>query len=675
MSQDEYWEKRFLLLNEMLLDKGEEYINHSAQNYAAVILELEKQINDFYARFAQENNITLQQAKLLLTSEQRQAFQMELNDYIKYGQQNGLDEKWLKKLENASTLHRITRLQAIKFQIQQQLEKLESKKVQELKKVLSNIYKDGYYRTAYEIQKGTGIGQAFSKIDQNKIDKVLARPWAPDGKNFSERIWGKDRTQLVYQLQTRFTQGIIRGDAPQRIIKDMKKTLNSSQKATERLVRTESAFVTAASRLESFEKMGVKQLRFLATLDLDTSKVCRDMDGKVFDLKDAKIGVNVHPLHPNCRSTEVPYIKNRFTEGGKRTARDKNGNTYYVPTDMTYHEWYQTYVANDPEWLLQEQKHKHKSVDKKQYEEYKKVLGKKGVGTFDNFQNMKYTNVEEWNNLKQKRRDALKNTSANNESKPFVPAKTIEEANDYAMNVLGIKMASYKGVDITTANEWNRGLKDTFDRFPALKQNFGFVGECHERNVAMEKVLQKRYLNKLIVDYPNTDKEKLKTRAEELARKKIKEYDIRPDTLARSFSPLSEDYLYDFRGVTINKSYGKNSVDLIELLKECVHYKYYPVKCDTIRYVLDHEVGHQLDAMLAISQQKNIQELFHSMNHETMTNALSQYAWDNPNNKIYAEFIAEGWAEYCNNPKPRKVAKEIGQTIERRYAEWIKQNS
>lgn len=62
------------------------------------------------------------------------------------------------------------------------------------------------------------------------------------------------------------------------------------------------------------------------------------------------------------------------------------------------------------------------------------------------------------------------------------------------------------------------------------------------------------------------------------------------------------------------------------------------------------------------------------MNKNTITNELSQYAWDNDSKKRYAEFIAEGWAEYCNNPKPRKVAKEIGQTVERRYAEWIKKN-
>lgn len=102
---------------------------------------------------------------------------------------------------------------------------------------------------------------------------------------------------------------------------------------------------------------------------------------------------------------EIPYIKDRFTEREQRAARNKNGNTYYVPTDMTYHEWYKTYVESDPEWLLQEKKLKNKSADKKQYEEYKAIFGKNEVGSFDYFQNMKYTNNDSWNTLKTKMRE------------------------------------------------------------------------------------------------------------------------------------------------------------------------------------------------------------------------------------------------------------------------------
>ncbi len=410
MPNNDYWEERFLLLNEMLLQQGEEYVQNAARAYMLAMLEIEKDINNFYARFANENSMTYQQAKQVLTTQERQAFQMELEEYIAYGQQNNLDAVWIKKLENASTVHRITRLQAIQYQLQQQVEKLEAQKIKGITETLKNIYKEGYYKTAYEIQKGTGIGQAFSKIDENKIDKVLARAWTPDGKNFSERVWGTDRTQLIYQLQTRFTQGIIRGEGSQKIIKDMSKALDSSRKATERLVLTESAFVASASRKDTYENLGVKQYKVLATLDIKTSEMCRKLDGKVFDLKDYKIGLTANPFHPRCRSTTVPNIDSKYIQNQQRAARNKEGKTYYVPSDMTYEQWYKTYVEADPEWLLQEKKHKNKSVDKKQYEEYKAVLGKKEVGSFDDFQNIKHSDGEKWENLKQKVREKRKDT-------------------------------------------------------------------------------------------------------------------------------------------------------------------------------------------------------------------------------------------------------------------------
>ncbi|MEY8321993.1 minor capsid protein [Lachnospiraceae bacterium 46-61] len=346
MQNSEYWEKRFILLNEMLLQKGENYFKSAQKSYADVMENIEKDINDFYMKFAHENNITFQQAKQILTTSERQAFQMKLNEYIKYGSKNGLSKEWVKKLKNASTVHRVTRLQALQYQFRQQIEKLEAIKEYGLTNTLKDIYKEGYYRTAYEIQRASGIGSAFSRIDERKIEKVLAKPWAADGKSFSERIWGQDRTQLLYQLENRFSQGMIRGESPQKIIKDIQKALHSSEYATRRLVMTESAFFASASRKETYNKLEVKQYKVLAVLDTKTSTVCRDMDGKVFDVKDYQPGLNANPFHANCRTTTAPYFNDEFTQQQERSARDKDGKTYYVPANMTYKEWYNEYVKD-----------------------------------------------------------------------------------------------------------------------------------------------------------------------------------------------------------------------------------------------------------------------------------------------------------------------------------------
>ena len=61
--------------------------------------------------------------------------------------------------------------------------------------------------------------------------------------------------------------------------------------------------------------------------------------------------------------------------------------------------------------------------------------------------------------------------------------------------------------------------------------------------------------------------------------------------------------------------------------------------------------------------------------YSRITEELSRYAWQNDNPNRYAEFIAEAWAEYCNNPSPREIAQSVGEIVEREYAKrfWGRQ--
>jgi len=144
---------------------------------------------------------------------------------------------------------------------------------------------------------------------------------------------------------------------------------------------------------------------------------------------------------------------------------------------------------------------------------------------------------------------------------------------------------------------------------------------------------------------------------------------VNPRTLAVSITdPRGEG----FKGVTVNRTFGKDLKRFKASLDYNVQSKQKPVGCNTIKSVIDHELGHQLDVLLNISGQKNIMELYSKATRDEITNGLSIYAWNNKNSSKIREFVAEGWAEYRNNPNPRPMATEIGQTIERRYAAWQK---
>ncbi|GAA0076182.1 hypothetical protein UT300005_05600 [Clostridium sp. CTA-5] len=260
--------------------------------------------------------------------------------------------------------------------------------------------------------------------------------------------------------------------------------------------------------------------------------------------------------------------------------------------------------------------------------------------------------------------------------KAFKPAKNIKKAEGFVKDILGIRNVSYKGCDLATANEWNKGLYESFNKFPELKNNFGFVGECHERNTNLKPIAKQYYLDRLIKDNPKVAEnniELLKKYADKQVRTLMKNVSVSKNTFAQSWSPRTEVFK-GFRGVTVNRDWGKNSEIFKSALSDNVKSKFHPEYCDTIKSVLDHEIGHQLDDLLKISEIEEIQDLFDSKTNLQLTEEISQYSWNNDNSNKYGEFIAEGWAEYCNNPTPRLIAKRIGETIERVYKEWKKKN-
>lgn len=310
MPNADYWKKRFLQLEAAQNQKGKNCCKEIEQQYRTSIKSIDKKINEWYGRLAANNDVTVQDAYKLLDANELKEFKWDVNQYIKYGRENGVNGRWMKELENASAKYHISRLEAMKMDLRQEIESLTAGQQKTIDKTMRNVYKDGYMHTAYEIQKGMHIGWDFSTIDKRKIDKVINSPWAADGKNFSERIWGNG-TKLVGELNQILTQNIILGESPQKAIDKLSKRMDVSKRAAGRLVMTEQAFFSAASQREAFKELDVEEFEIVATLDSHTSNICRKMDGKHFPMSKWEVGVNAPPFHVYCRSTTVPYLTMR----------------------------------------------------------------------------------------------------------------------------------------------------------------------------------------------------------------------------------------------------------------------------------------------------------------------------------------------------------------------------
>ena len=343
MNNAEYWKLRFEQLEQAQNQKGVKAYADIERQYKEAQKQLEGQIARWYQRFATNNGISLAEARQYLKGADLKEFKWDVQEYIKYGQDNALNSGWMKELENASAKYHISKLEALKVQTQHSLEVMYAKQFGTMHGALSDAFESGYYHTAYELQHGFNVGWDIAGLDRAQIEKVLAKPWAADGYNFSERIWG-NKNKLISEVHNELSRNIMLGADPQKAIDSLAKKMNTSKNNAGRLVMTEEAYFSSAAQKDCFESLGVEQYEIVATLDSHTSDICRSLDGKHFPMKDYQPGVTAPPFHVYCRSTTVPYFDEQF-DIGERAARDEEtGKTYYIPDDMNYQEWKETFV-------------------------------------------------------------------------------------------------------------------------------------------------------------------------------------------------------------------------------------------------------------------------------------------------------------------------------------------
>lgn len=363
MTNAEYWKQRFTQLEAAQNRKGATAYLEMEKQYKAAQNELEAQIARWYQRFADSNSISLAQAKQWLKGQDLAEFKWDVKEYIKYGKENAINGAWVQELENASSKFHISRLEALQIQTQNSLETMFAQQMGTMKKALSDVYASGYYHTAYTVQQGFGLGWDIAGLDQAQIEKVLSKPWAVDGYNFSTRIWNS-KTKLIGEVHNELSKNLLTGADPQKAIDSLAKKMGTSKSNAGRLVMTEQAYFSSAAQKDCFNDLDVEEYEIVATLDSHTSDICRSLDGKVFKMSDYKPGVTAPPFHVYCRSTTAPHFKDNFDAGG-RAARGADGKTYYVPDDVTYSEWKRAFVDGDKSGFAEAQKNHFSRTEKR----------------------------------------------------------------------------------------------------------------------------------------------------------------------------------------------------------------------------------------------------------------------------------------------------------------------
>lgn len=334
-----YWTKRFEEEEKQRNISNKAYAKEIEKQYKIAENKIKSDIEKWYIRIADNNQISLADAKKLLTKDELKEFKWTLAEYT----QKAKSGAWKKELENASARVHIQRLEALQLQVKNSIETLRNKENEMLEDYLIKNYEDTYYHSLYEISKGLNLKTSFATLDRNKINQVIGKPWLKDGKTFSDRIW-QDKEQLINTLRTKITQSFITGSTLDEAVEDISKFVSDKIKNKEyvarRLLETESAAYASKAQIEAFKSIDVEKYEIVATLDLHTSEICQEMDGKVFNISDQEIGVTVPPFHSHCRTVIAPYFDD---DEPTRASRDENGE-YKEVKYMNYKEWKDQYI-------------------------------------------------------------------------------------------------------------------------------------------------------------------------------------------------------------------------------------------------------------------------------------------------------------------------------------------
>ena len=344
---EKYWQARTAQRMWEHMQSAEETADQVAKVYAKASLYLSREIQDIFKKYVEKHHLTEKEALQLLNTLRDRTSIEELRQRLQSSSQKQEIADLLAELEAPAYQARIQRLQDLQTQIDLVMQQVYKQEQAITTAHYIQLAEEAYNRSIFDIQQRTGFGFSFSHIDQKQVDKVLKSKWS--GMNYSERVWRNTRA-LAQEVKEALLVNLITGRTERETAEMLTKKFAGGSSKARRLIRTESCYLSNQLEMESYKECGVEKYRDLETLDLRTSEICRELDGKVFLVKDQQPGKNCPPMHPWCRSTTIAVISEKSLNGMKRRARDPvTGKTYLVPASMNYREWYAKYVAGQDE--------------------------------------------------------------------------------------------------------------------------------------------------------------------------------------------------------------------------------------------------------------------------------------------------------------------------------------
>ena len=275
MSKSNYWERRIQQQTDLLFDK--------------TLLDTEKELKKKYKQALED---TLADIK-------------DLWDKLQKESADGVIKP--------NDLYRYNRYYQVKNNLNERLKRLGLSEDKIYRRKFMNTYFDTQdmlseyvaYLTKQPQMKSTN---SFTMEQQNAAEKVLESIWCSDGKHWSDRIWS-NKNKLQDRIEKGLMDCISRGVSKDELVKTLMDDFGKGFSDADRIARTELTYVQNQAAKDRYEAAGIKKYQYLAEIDSRTSNICKELNGKEFNFTVSSVGVNMPPMHTNCRSTIIPVVE------------------------------------------------------------------------------------------------------------------------------------------------------------------------------------------------------------------------------------------------------------------------------------------------------------------------------------------------------------------------------
>ncbi len=290
---EKYWQDR--------IDKIYRYVDKEDINmykrlsdlYNRNALSVQSEIFEFYSKFADDEGITLAQAKQRLRGEDFSDYKENARKYFEDAKDN---PELLKRLNEQYRASRATRLEALLFELEYHLGVLNGSLQGTFEQYLVTVASHAYRKI---------MGGQSTTLNKPSLDELIKRPW--EGHNYSEDLWG-NTDNLARRLRETFEKGFSRGLGVRQMAQEIRKDFRVANSNAENLIRTDGTHIVTNATAKRYENAGLKYYRDYVKVDNRTTDICMKIhrENKRKLLSEMKPGINAAPYHFSCRTGIIP---------------------------------------------------------------------------------------------------------------------------------------------------------------------------------------------------------------------------------------------------------------------------------------------------------------------------------------------------------------------------------